>query len=467
MPTLDALRAGLPTSRHAAMTFDMLVDLLGDQAVVSTANDRTRLALYRRDTLDSGLIVPWMVAQINLRGRIGIVSQTFNLHTGEVAPPTEPVPGKAYKLRGLGPTELRLYDGPAYVSVLYGNEGTVVEGSLNDLVPSRLDELLPALASKRAQAAELVASCVASIDPGRHGPGRVRVPVPVPGGPEVTWMVGLHAARRALFAGQVPPDARYLVVDGVSGRALGAGATLAEATASFERQLAVKPPSYADRRVSSWDDDYDDEGNLIQAGEGRVPDDPHPWTKDDDEDAPAPFKVQFEGPSDVVPLGGGFLRMTGPKADGELPELHADSVPRVVIPLAGSPPVPPPLGRWERTIGARGATGHVARRVAPEGFLQIGERLAWRVDPRTLEDQLDEADAGNERGDRLLAGSPTRPFLRYRTRGYRWMEASPDAPAGFREVFGSSGPHYEGLDLDGDVEPELVRRHVKIPRDPG
>jgi hypothetical protein len=463
-PVVEALRAHAPTSRHAEMMFGLLVDLLGDQAVVTTANDRTLRTLFRLDAVHSNLIVPWPVARLSTHGRIGWVSPTFDTATGEVVPEPERPAGKSYKLRGLGPGEIQLYDGSANIRVVYGDDGSAREPSHNDQTPSRLAEILDALASKRAQPVELIAACIAMFDPGRHGPGRVQMPVPVPGGPE-RWSIGLAAARRTLYAGTVPPNARFVVADGVSGTAVGVAETLEAATAEFEARVAASPPNPSREHQTAWDD-YDDDGNLLKRGKAFRPGMPPPWEEDDPWEAGEPSEPETSSQPGVVDLGGGTLQFTGPNADDPLPEITVATVPRVVIPLAASPTVPPPFGSWERTTGAKGATAHVARLVRPEGFLQIGEGVLWHADPRTLEDVLDEVDARSP--ETVAAQPPMSPFtrfVRFRARLYRWAEAQAEKPARFEVTGGGgSGPRFDGSDMDGDREAFVVRRHLKIRR---
>ena len=464
VPVAHALRASLPTSRHAELLFDLLVDLLGDQAVVTTENGRTLFKLFRRDVVDAGRVVPWPVAQLSTAGRIGWVSPTVDTRTGEVVPEREAPAGRARRLRGLGRAEVEVYDGTARVSVLYGDDGTATETSLNDLVPNRLGELLAALASRRAQSAELVADVIAALDPGRHGPGRITWPVPVPCGPVGAWLQGLASARRALYDGRVPATARHLVVDGIAGTALGWGRTLDEANVAFERAVEQAPPSPSRQHQTAWDD-YDDDGTLLRRGRPVREDDLAPWESDDpwvreDDAEPEP-----DAPPGLTDLGGGLVRLTGPTPDVEMPVITVESVPRVILPLAGSPTVPAPLGRWERTIGACGATGHVARAVTPTGFVQLGERLRWRVDPRTLDAALEDADQRDASFDALLAQSPMRRFVRFKTRSYQWADAQGDRPARLERTRGSYGPRFDAAELDGDVEVASVRRLVRIPRD--
>ncbi len=458
-PAVDAMKAHVATSRHAEMLLEILVDLLGDQGVLWTANEGRLRKLFRRDSLDATLVVPWPVAQLSVGGRIGWVSPTIDTRTGEIVPEPEPLPGKVSRLRGLGPAEIDLHDGQAHISLVFGENGAYRETSIDDRVPSRLSEIPVTIASKRAQPVDLIAACVALFDPGVHGPGRVQIPVPVPGGPEGTWQVGLLAARRALYSGRVPADARHLVADGVSGSAVGFGPTLASATASFEAQVAAAPPAPDRTTHTAWDD-YDDAGNLTKRGEMPDPDAPKPWeTSESDE----PWKPARQ--PGTIDITGGPVRFTGPTPDVPLPSITVATVPRAIVPLAAPPPVAPPLGRWERTVGARGAIAHVARLVRPQGFLQVGERVLWRVDPRSLDEALDEIDARTSEADAALEASLSyREYLRYRSRTYRWAEARNGRPAGLERAGGNSGPHFDGVALDGDLEAVLVRRHVKIPR---
>lgn len=456
---VDAMKAHVPTSRHAEMLFEILVDLLGDQGVLWTANEGRLRKLFRRDPIDATLVVPWPVAQLSIGGRIGWVSPTIDTRTGEVVPELELPPGKPSRLRGLGPAEIDLHEGQAHINLVFGETGAYKETSIDDRVPSRLSEIPVAIASKRAPPVELIATCIACFDPGVHGRGRVHVPVPVPGGPEGTWQVGLLAARRALFSGRVPADARYLVADGVSGAAVGWGPTLAAATGAFDAEVAASPPA-PDRTMHTAWDDYDDVGNLIKRGEMPEPEAPKPWeTSEGDE----PWKPAR--PPGTIDLTGGAVRITGPTPDVPLPPITVATVPRAIIPLAGSPPFAPPLGCWERTIGARGATAHVARLVRAQGFLQVGEQVIWRVDPRTLDEVLDGLDAQRAEADAALhEASPYREFVRFRSSTYRWADARNGRPAGLEWAGGSSGPVFDGVALDGDIEAVVVRRHVKIPR---
>jgi hypothetical protein len=281
----------------------------------------------------------------------------------------------------------------------------------------------------------------------------------MPGGPEGTWLAGLFAARRALYSGLVPSEARYFVADGVSGSAVGFGRTLAAATAAFEARVAASPPVPNTTLQTAWDD-YDDDGNLLRRGEWPEPD----WERLG-ESSDAPESWNPAPPFRKVNFTSGPITFTGPTPDVSLPAVSLANVPRVIVPLAGSPSVEAPVGGWERTVGAKGATAHVARLVRPGGFLQVGERVLWRVDPRTLDETLDAIDAERAGLEAMSeAASPYGRFRRFRSHVYRWAEDRAGRPAGLEWAGGGSGPHFDGRALDGDLEAVYVRRHVKIPR---
>ncbi len=187
--TVESMRTHVATSRHAEMLFEILVDLLGDQGVLWTANEGRLRKLFRRDSLHATLIVPWPVAELSVGGRIGWVSSTFDVRTGEVVPEPELPPGKPSRLRGLGPAEVGVFDGPDHVHLVFGDDGSFRESSADDRLPSRLDEIPIALASKRAQPVELTVR--------RHSPEATpRVPSVNPPG------------ARQPTDGPIPPDAR-------------------------------------------------------------------------------------------------------------------------------------------------------------------------------------------------------------------------------------------------------------------
>jgi hypothetical protein len=99
-----------------------------------------------------------------------------------------------------------------------------------------------ALEAKNAPPVELVAAFVAGIDLAHLGPGRVHLPVAVPGGARGSWNCGRNAIREALFRERVPRSARWVATDGWTGRAVAWGATRDAAMEAWRAEVARTRP---------------------------------------------------------------------------------------------------------------------------------------------------------------------------------------------------------------------------------
>ena len=114
----------------------------------------------------------------------------------------------------LGPGEIRIVDGDEHIEIAFNEEGAKFE-TCRSQHAHPLAELAPALASAGANSTELLARFVAALDPGRHGPGRVLLPVAMPHGAAGVWQCGLQALRRALFSGGANRGGCWAVADGL------------------------------------------------------------------------------------------------------------------------------------------------------------------------------------------------------------------------------------------------------------
>lgn len=464
----QALATCIPTSRHAAMLFDMLVDHLGELAVIDTMGGGRMRKVYRREGPGAAHVTPWTEMVLVLGGHTALILPAPDADLYGRAPDDSGAPKSS--LRGLQPGELILRDGAQQISLWYGDDGRVTERSMNDLVPGRLEGVVGALATRSAQPLELVAAYLASLAPGRHGLARVRMPVHMPAGVEGVWNVGLSGARRALFEGRVPASARFLVVDGVAGTAVGSGATRADAVSAFEAEVRRTQPRPATEMQSS-NDDYDDDGNLLSRGE--------PFRPPEAEDAPRnplggiqridepSFEpTSFDPDLEATRLDFGTFVARGPIADVPMPPLTLATTPSVVIPLDPSPAAPPPLGVWIRLLGAHGATRHAARLHTPKGFMLLGEGALPHLRPATLAADLDAADSQYPftLADTLALRPDFAPYVRFHSVSYRFAPATPKRPAGFSVCGATTGPRFDPATLDGDAVAEEVRRHRKVLR---
>jgi len=351
---VQRIRDALPTSRHAQMLFDMVVARLGDVGVVESAGGKTQFSLYRREDPGSDAIIPWPLLRLGIRGRLSTVVMISAPPGTPDEPP--PRPGEAPKLRGLGPGEIVIHDGPHAITVTYGEDGRWMETSRSERRDAHAG-VLPVLAKKSAQPTELIAEYVAGIDLARHGPGRVLRPCPLPGGLRSAWYRGLHAIRDALFDDRIPPDVRWAVADGFTGTALAWGASREEAIAAWQGEIEREQPK-----------------PVI----AEAPAKPQPDFVERTEQAPGQFLIN--------------ARLSGPSADVPWPEMIPANTPAAVIPLESCPHEAGDWGAWIRLVGTHGGTVFAVLKRDVDGCTLVGEGLAECLDLGTLEETLDAAD---------------------------------------------------------------------------
>lgn len=434
-----ALAGVLPTRDVARRWFDAAVAALGEGAVVDTAERGALRWVARRERGGRDLLpAPALVWSTQGRRTAG-----------------------GFELLEV----LELYDGRQKIGFVYAPEGPRVESSTDARWPGRLPELAGLLSGAK-DGFEATLRFVVGLDDARFGPGRVHYPVPVPGGLRTAWHVGLSGCRRALHAERVEAGARFLVADGLEGRATGWGVTREEALAAYAAEVARELPRqrYEEQFAN---DDYDDDGNLLKRGslEGMFGEQP-PL-----EEAPAagsyvegaPPEPEIDPITGAVELTGGPMRLRGPSSDAPPVPARPECVPHVLIPLEASPASPPPAGRWVRLLGEQGVTRHAVRLKDGDGFLLVGADLLGHVDLRTLRADLDRIDAeAAERGPSIEPMFPQ--YTRYRTRLYAWRPESAGRPAGLHDVGQESGPRFDAAGLDGDRVQGQVRRQQRVRR---
>lgn len=413
---VHALRDAVPTRAHAEMLFGQVVDLLGDAASVESWNGESTRTLYRREAPGSRWVLPWPLLSVTRGGREG-PSPILTAIPGVYLEP-KVRPGPAPRVRGLGPGQIEIHDGPHRIAVTYGADGRWFECSCSD-AKEALAGIVPALAARNAAAVELVASFVAALDVARHGPGRVHLPVPLPGGAQGVWNCGLFAIRDALFAGRVPPDARWVAADGWTGRALAWGATREAAIDAWRGELA---------RVRPFPE-------KPKAPEEPLPE---PSVEQTFEDGRFSFRATLRGPSSDVPSV----------------EPTLENSPAAVLPLGELPASLPSLGMWTRLVGSRGAVHFAALRRDRDGFTMVGDRVLDTIPHGELDARLDAAD--REWDARPIPqferppGFPEPPPTDCEVRHYRLLDEKTGAAT--KPSVGSSGRstgfHARGLDGD-------------------
>jgi hypothetical protein len=403
------------------MLFDAVAACLGEAAWQETANSGALRRLFRRDPVDPAQIVPWPVLVLSIGGRLAVVSDWMSV--GD-APLDVPAPQAAppLKLRGLGPGEIRLADGDEFIEITYDDAGSKLE-TCRSHHAHPLAGLAPALAAAGANPTELLARYLAALDPSRHGPGRVLMPVAMPHGAAGVWQCGLRALRRALFDDGMARGVRWAVADGLTGTALAFGATREEALARWRAAVATRSP-WPERRP--------------------------------------PAQPPAEPPTDLPP---GTMLIRAPSPDVPMPDAVPGNVPAVLVPLAPAPADPPASGSWTALLGARGATSFAACRRRREGFTLIGQHVLAAIDLDGLAAEMDRVDEEHEaRIAEALANTPGGVVRRpCRTTSYHVREAG-------RLVFdtGGEGDAWHAGELDGDVVAHrVVRQRWVRPRRPG
>ncbi|MCG3134129.1 MAG: hypothetical protein HMLKMBBP_01416 [Planctomycetes bacterium] len=388
-----AIRDAAATRVHAEMMFEMAADAMGATAWVQTwtspEGEVQARTLYRCEAADaahdggeaegisgmggrgSGWFAPWPIATVVRGGPDGPSPALTSVPGVYVEIP--PRPGVAPRLRGLGPGRLELRDGRQEVAVRYGGDGRWFETSSSSPPREALAGVIPALAARSAAPMELLAGFVASVDTTRHGPGRLLMPVRLPGGPLGAWNCALLAFRMALFGVAIPPEARWVAADGWTGRAVGLGATRDEAVAAVRREVErllrhPPPPPSPDTSESS---DLD------------TPDGPPGITAETSfEDGILAMRMAIR------------MQPQGPR----IPQTSANT-PIAAIPLPPLPDWPSPFGPHTRLVGDFGAVHGAFVRRDRDTITIVGEH-ALASAPTALPAELDAAlDAADRRWD--------------------------------------------------------------------
>ena len=346
------LREALATFRHADMLFDMATHLLGDEALVHATPDGKVRWLFRRIAPSSDEVLPWPLLTLSQHPQLilDLGLPTFEVPRRDVTPP---------KLRGLKPGHVIVHDGLDSLQVTYREDGVWKETSRRG-PPQALVGVLAALARQDATPPERVADFVVANDIGRHGPGRLRLPVALPVGPAGAWARGVRALREALHTRKLPSEPGWLVADGLDGTALAHGPTRDDALAAWRVAVERRQPR-PPRPTTS--------GPLL-------PPDTEPWSSEAEEIARA-YK-QFEE--------------AAARHKADWPEPTPDTTPAVIVPVEPCPLPAHPWGRWMRALGPHGESIYALQRFYPNGFTLVAPDVIDRVDLDHLETLLDDID---------------------------------------------------------------------------
>ena len=518
----EALVRSLPTLAHAVDLYAAVSEALGDQAYHDPDGGEVCHQLYRRDA--QGWLVPRCVVEQSFAGRV--IRPIEVRGGGELLPPPAPQVPRIMPKRFVRPGHIRLDDGEGSFEIAYNAHGVMFEtsssgGGLMDRrdwedLPYRIDPQarpptrrpLALLCSPDLvpEGVDLATLCgwVAAIDPGARVPARVWLPVPRPGGVAGVLRVGVAGLRQALFAEPPPPEARFVVVDGVAGTAIGYGASEDEAFAAWQRAVwRVKPwvPRPAAPEGGSAVGDPGEGGPGAEGsdapGDSAVGDPGEGGRSAGGSDAPGDAAVADPGegrrsaggsverlptigprrtdratsgdrerPPSVQELPDGSTRydlgtfvLTGAGSAVAPPVDTPETLPAVRIPLTALDLSVPPAWSaqgFTRRVVLVGARGHLSTALLrPEAsqpatsFVLVGEGLLDRLDPTTLLADLARAEAKRPSVDPFAEGH-----------GPRWARLTfvLDHRGELALVSSGHGPGFSFGMVEGDAQPWQVLR---------
>ena len=478
----NALARLLPRISDAMRLTEKVREILGDRLVADVAAGPGNALLYLGDRENPAFLLSHPVWSLDVNVA---PPQAFDLpelpeHLRVKQPnwpDTEPriLPG-AHRFPG----KLRIAEGPAYVDLSYGDDGTRVEtcqttgdmwtwGCHQTDLPFAVDPY-----AKPAQTPPIgfycradldadghdidtLAQMLAQMDPAKLVKGRVFLPTVMPGGAGGAWMRGLWRLREALWEGRVGEDeSGWVVADAWRGRVIAVGPSLQEAFGSWQALVRKTQP--------------------LPPFEG-APSSPPPEAPDT---APS---VDHDEETGATRIHTGTIHIAfTPRVVLDWPELRPENVPAIAVYLPVTVPIPAGWERYGFTRRVRliGEHGDVRTAfVRDEGSEQtgdagsgaytlIGEGAAAVLDPVTLDEALNRLDVEGRKSiesTQFWMGSNPYTSGRYTWEipGYRVFDDLGRTPE-LREGGIAWTSELTGRDLDADHFRWAIRRVRKAAR---
>ena len=346
-----AWRRSLPTFGHAVRCYELLLRVGGDALYDDPDTPGGRRSLHRRDDDDPDWLVPSPLARLTPLGPQGDGRFTAAVirNLGAV-PPSDAPPGWTHDdppywetdpTPDIGPTgeharagRMRFAEGPRFLELSYGDDGLPSESCATggdsywyarhfSARPYAVDPLarppgsvpvsLLVADSLRAEGIALdeVVEVVLALQDRALDPVRVRLPMPLPGGPSGVRSRAGQGLSRALARDEIPADGGVVIVDGFRGEVLVVAREAGEAMAAWLDRVTEqrpKPPGWGERPT-------------------KKPSDAPP--------PPTGPTTQTNAEGETVGFSTGTLRLTsGPGSDTPWPIPLPQNVPamRVVVP---------------------------------------------------------------------------------------------------------------------------------------
>ncbi len=402
----NALARSLPRISDAMRLTEKVREILGGQLVADVTAGPGNSLLYLRDQENPTFLISHPVWSLDVNGgpppQFEFPDMPEHLRVMEPKwPDTEPriMPGP-HRFPG----KLRISEGPAYVDITYGDDGTRVEAcqTTGDLWTwGRHQPDLPFAVDPYAKPAqtppirfycrpdldpdghdtEALAGMLAEMDPAKLVKGRVYMPCVMPGGAGGAWMRGLWRLREALWEGRIGEDeSGWVVADAWTRTVIAVGPTLSAAFASWQARVRTTQP---------------------------LPPHDAPAAPPPEEPDTLP-SADHDKETGVTRISTGTMHIAiAPRVVLDWPEPCPENVPAIAVFLPPAAPIPT---GWEcygftrrvRLVGEHGGVCPAFVRdegseqtgdAGSGGFSLVGEGTLAVLDPVTLDEDLNRNDA--------------------------------------------------------------------------
>ncbi|GDX82225.1 hypothetical protein LBMAG42_40360 [Deltaproteobacteria bacterium] len=413
----DALKRSLPSLSDADRVFTLVEASLGDRALRDVWSTPSERCLLVTDPERPEWVVPqrlmylisdWrrpepMQMHMELPPRIERIVARRKAKEEAEAKANPPEPESVVTLSPGGrPGKFGLYHHTAQLEITYGERGEGVEwmasrgdswaSSVPDEKPFTIDTLArppqalphPVLYNpgllEGGVSVEVFAKLIAATRLDTAIVGRVRMPVPQPGGVCGAWQRALNFLKIAEWAGQVDPGENWVVIDAWNGSAMVFDPDRDEAFrrwAALVQQVQPLPP-------------------VERAPE--PPRSPEPEPEAGEPEPGAVHKLPVVHEDRAVATTGMMQFVFVPPVIMAWPEALPQNVPAVTMPLPAVPHVPPKLAamgftRSMRLYGDYGEVAFAFIREEPGGFTLVGDDAVAAIEPANFESEIARVSA--------------------------------------------------------------------------
>ena len=465
VPILTALKAignSLPTFADARRLTDAIASRLGADAAVEHDNGPQRW-VYRRDpTDDTWLLAPALVDEqgwgpsgdVPEPPRDRIVPKGPDMHAGKlVLTIGGAAMALAYDAVGMR-CGFEQIGGDTFVNFNQRRERPfVIDPRARPPTPPVFPLLLRDDLDEHGHTIEQLADWIVAASEHQAPASRLRAPVALPLGSQAILLRTRTSAAVALWQGLVDRDARWLILDGLCGRAFTAGPTRAAACDGFVSELWRTKPGLPDTPTGQ---------PLAFELPAPVAPTPTPPPNNDPIHLPTPPRTPQDGDAVEAFSFSGSFSFGGFVSVHPWPKPEPELLPAALLEIPAPPAVPEAFAAAGfapvAIVGGDGRIAWMLRRCDAKGWTLVGEHVLDLVDPDAIAPLLDAenlryAAHWHEMFPDGWAGQP-RPIVARYALWDDMLQAPLDAPRCVGIAAGGFHPH----DLDAAISPWQVLR---------